>query len=234
MPRLLYSEENYPGAAGKSTGGSSRPRVAGHSMAAMEQQLQQLLGTISNPQLQELARVFRQAPYYQAFCLAPAAQSYHHNHRGGLLQHSLGTARIVLKIAELYPEIDRDLLLLGAILHDVGKVKEMECGGDGITYTDEGKLLGHIVLGLQMLERLMEQTTLDEVTRTKLLHLVASHHGRHEWQSPRKPQFVEAKILHLADMMDAEIWKYQSARPSAPGSDWSAYMRSIGSEVYLR
>lgn len=234
MKKLLYCEDNCATEACQLTGASGRQRATGCTIACMEQKLQHLLATISNPQLQELVRAFLQAPYYQAFCRAPAAQSYHHHQVGGLLQHSLGTARIVLKIAELYPQIDRDLLLLGAILHDVGKVKEMECGGDGITYTDEGKLLGHIVLGLQMLERLLDQTSLDQVARTKLLHLIASHHGRHEWQSPRKPQFLEAKILHLADMMDAEIWKYQSARPEAPGSHWSAYMRSIGSEVYLR
>lgn len=195
-------------------------------------ELHRLLASIRPGPLHDLARAFMEAPYFQLFCQAPAAQYYHHHQEGGLLQHSLGTARIVLKMAELHPEIDRDLVLLGALLHDVGKVKEMQMQ-DSIEYTDEGKLLGHIVLGIQMLEHLMDGIQMDRVARTKILHMIASHHGRHEWQSPKKPQFLEAKVLHLADMMDAEIWKFKHAQPAAQGSNWSGYIRSIGSEVYL-
>ena len=198
----------------------------------MEEQLRQLLSSVSNKELRELALALVQSNYYPVFCLAPAALRYHHNYVGGLLEHSLGTAQIVVKMAELHAEIDRDLILMGAVLHDLGKIREMGFGPD-IFYTDEGKLLGHIILGIQMVEDLMAGTSIARVNRSKLLHMIASHHGQYEWHSPQKPQFIEAKILHLADMMDAEIWKFNAAQPSCEGSQWSAYIRSIGSEVYL-
>jgi len=198
----------------------------------MKRELKGLLNTIKAGPLKDLANEFINSTYFRVFCWAPAAKMYHHNVVGGLLEHSLGTARICLKLAELHPEIDRDLILLGAVLHDLGKIYEMEIDG-GIKYTDEGKLLGHIILGIQLLEKLIEDIAMDSITRNKLLHMITSHHGEYEWQSPKKPQFLEAKVLHLADMMDAEIWKFKSASPSGEGSTWSSYMKSIGGEVYL-
>ena len=201
-------------------------------IAKMKNELKTLLDTIKAGMFKDLADKFLDSSYFRLFCYAPAAKMYHHNVVGGLLEHSLGTAKICLKLAELHSGIDRDLILVGAILHDIGKIYEMEIDG-GIHYTDEGKLLGHIILGIQLLEKLMEDIDIDNAARNKLLHMIASHHGQYEWQSPKKPQFLEAKVLHLADMMDAEIWKFKSASPSGEGSHWSSYIKSIGSEVYL-
>ena len=198
----------------------------------MKTELKQLLDSISAGPLKEIADKFVDSAYFRIFCYAPAAKMYHHNVVGGLLEHSLGTAQICEKIAELHPEIDRDLLLLGAVLHDLGKIDEMEIDGD-IRYTDEGKLLGHIIIGFQLLEKLMEHTSINTNYQNKLLHMIVSHHGEYEWQSPKKPQFLEAKILHLADMMDAEIWKFNAAQPASPGRNWSRYIRAIGGEVYF-
>lgn len=198
----------------------------------MKTELINLMHSVKPGPLQALANQFIHSSYFRLFCYAPAAKMYHHNVVGGLLEHSLGTARISLKLSELHPEIDRDLILIGSVLHDLGKIYEMEIDG-GINYTDEGKLLGHIILGIQLLEKLMENIDMDNATKNKLLHMIASHHGQYEWQSPKKPQFLEAKVLHLADMMDAEIWKFKCASPSAEGSHWSGFMKSIGSEVYL-
>lgn len=204
-----------------------------NAIRSMTAELRQMLATVSRPGLHRLSAAFLQSQYYIPYCLAPAAQRYHHNQAGGLLQHSLGTARIVTQISSLIPHMDRDLILVGALLHDLGKIKEMSLAEE-IQYTDEGKLLGHIILGIQILGELLQQAEVDAVTRNKLLHMIASHHGHYEWQSPKKPRFLEAKVLHLADMMDAEIWKFSNAKPSFEGSHWSAYMRSIGSEVYLQ
>lgn len=200
--------------------------------STMERELRELLKTIEMSPLAELVGVFLGSEFYYDFCQAPAAQRYHHNYSGGLLEHSLGVSRIVLKIAELHPEVDRDLLLVGALFHDLGKVQEMTMD-EVINYSDEGKLLGHIVLGIRILEQLMERAQTGQVVKNKLLHMIASHHGRYEWQSPKKPMFLEAQILHLADMMDAEIWKFKAARASTEGGPWSQYMKNIGSEVYL-
>ena len=198
----------------------------------MKTELIDLLGSIASGPLKELADEFLNSLYFKIYCFAPAAKIYHHNVVGGLLEHSLGTAQICIKIAELHPEMNRDLILLGAVLHDLGKIDEMEIDG-GINYTDEGKLLGHIILGIQLLEKLMENISIDNRTRNKLLHMITSHHGEYEWQSPKKPQFLEAKVLHLADMMDAEIWKFNAVRPASPGNNWSSYNRAIGGEVYF-
>lgn len=198
----------------------------------MKSELKALLNTIKPQPLKKLADKFINSSYFRIFCYAPAAKMYHHNVIGGLLEHSLGTAKISLKLAELHPEIDRDLILIGAVLHDLGKIYEMEIDG-GIHYTDEGKLLGHIILGVQLLEKLLVEITVDNTTRNKLLHMITSHHGEYEWQSPKKPQFLEAKVLHLADMMDAEIWKFKAARPASEDSHWSSYIKAIGSEVYV-
>jgi 3'-5' exoribonuclease len=198
----------------------------------LEKELRELLRSLKPGPLLDLAGEFMNSQYYKGYCYAPAAQIYHHNYAGGLLEHSLGVARIALKIAELHSEVDRDLILLGALLHDLGKIQELDMDGE-ISYSDEGKLLGHIILGSQMIEKLIEGISIDKATRIKLIHMIASHHGYYEWQSPKKPMFLEAKILHLADMMDAEIWKFKSAQPAYEGSSWSNYMKNIGSAVYL-
>ena len=200
--------------------------------SALEKELRELLRSLKPGSLADLAREFINSQYYKSYCYAPAAQIYHHNYAGGLLEHSLGTARIAIKIAELHSEVDRDLILLGAVLHDLGKVQELDMGKE-ISYSEEGKLLGHILLGIGMIEQLMQRAGTDGIVRSKLIHMIASHHGRYEWQSPKKPMFLEAQILHLADMMDAEIWKFKSAQPSAEDSRWSQYMKTIGSQVFL-
>lgn len=198
----------------------------------LEKELRELLRSLKPGPLAELAEEFMNSPYFNSYCQAPAAQVYHHNYAGGLLEHSLGVARIALKIAELHPEVDRDLMLVGALLHDLGKIQELTMD-HGISFSDEGKLLGHILLGIGMLEELMQSAGTERIVRNKLIHMIASHHGRYEWQSPRKPMFLEAQILHLADMMDAEIWKFKTAPPSAADSRWSQYMKNIGSQVFL-
>jgi 3'-5' exoribonuclease len=198
----------------------------------LEKELSELLRSLKPGPLLDLAGEFVNSQYYKGYCSAPAAQIYHHNYAGGLLEHSLGTARIAIKIAELHPEVDRDLMLVGALLHDLGKVLELDMDKE-ISYSDEGKLLGHILLGIGMLEELMQRADTDRLVRNKLIHMIASHHGRYEWQSPKKPMFLEAQILHLADMMDAEIWKFKNAQPSAEDNRWSQYMKNIGSQVFL-
>lgn len=230
--RLQIKIENLEKADPGEVGGYSYIPESSIDPEQMKLELKALLGTIESQPLKKLADKFVDSSYFRIFCYAPAAKLYHHNVIGGLLEHSLGTAKISLKLAELHPEIDCDLILMGAVLHDLGKIYEMEIDG-GIYYTDEGKLLGHIILGIQLLEKLMEDIAIDNTSRNKLLHMITSHHGQYEWQSPKKPQFLEAKVLHLADMMDTEIWKFKSASPSGEGSHWSAYMKSIGGEVYM-
>lgn len=191
-----------------------------------------LVASMEAGPLKDLAIAFMESRFFPAFCISPAAQYMHQNYPGGLMEHSLGVAHICLNIAKLHKEVNRSLIIAGALFHDIGKIKEL-CIKAGIQYTDEGKLLGHTVLGIQILSEIMEGFDMPPGLKNQILHMVASHHGKHEWQAPVRPKFLEAMILHLADMMDAEIWKFKSAKPAKAGSCWSDYMKNIGSEVFL-
>lgn len=199
----------------------------------MQKEVEELVQSISDPDLVRLLKVFLESPQYQVFCSAPAAQSIHHNYVGGLLEHSLGVMRLCAKIAEAYPQLDRDIMLAGALLHDIGKSQEIQLV-PGIQYSTEGQLLGHIVIGTQMVNDMIAKLPkFDQETRLKLLHIIVSHHGEYEWQSPKRPMFAEAKVVHLADMIDAEIFKYASAVPAEPDGEWSDTVRGLRDRVYL-
>ena len=168
-----------------------------------------------------------------AFRLAPAAKQNHHAYLGGLIEHTLSMATVCEALAAHYGALlDRDLLIAGALLHDIGKVREIGARA-GFPYTDEGKLLGHIVIGMQMVADTAR--TVSELTEPRLLllqHLIAAHQGRFEWQSPREPRTLEAIVLHYADDLDAKLNQAASLIGAVQGG-WSAYDRSFGRE-FLR
>ncbi len=198
----------------------------------MVSQLKAIVSDIRPGSISQLADSFLQSEWFKSYCYAPAAQTYHHNYPGGLLEHSLGVMRICRAIAEQRDGIDTDLMVIGAMLHDVGKVREIAYY-PGIDYTDEGRLLGHIVLGIELVGDLISRNGIgDSEFRNRVLHMIASHHGEYEWQSPKRPKFIEARLLHLADMMDADIYKFQNVVHAEEGSKWSDYIRVIGNRVY--
>jgi 3'-5' exoribonuclease len=163
-----------------------------------------------------------------AFRMAPAAKQNHHAYLGGLLEHTLSVARVCDLLAQHYGgAIDRDLLIAGALLHDVGKVREIGARA-GFPYTDEGKLLGHILIGLQMVaDAAADVPTLPPARLLLLQHLIASHQGRYEWHSPREPRTLEALILHYADDLDAKLAQ-ATTLVNAVAAGWTAYDRSLG------
>lgn len=201
----------------------------------MAAELQELLGSIDDPALRTLATALlgtdsRTGP---GFRLAPAAKHNHHAYLGGLLEHTLSVTRLCQRLADHYGDaLDRDLLVTAALLHDVGKVRELGARA-GFPYTDEGKLLGHILLGLQMVdEAAADVPDLPPARLLLLRHIIAAHQGRYEWQSPREPATLEALVLHYADDLDA---KYnQVAGLLAPIElGWTAWDRSFRRE-FLR
>ncbi|MBX6362269.1 MAG: HD domain-containing protein [Gemmatimonadetes bacterium] len=169
----------------------------------------------------------------RAFRKAPAAKHNHHAYVGGLLEHSLSVAGACDRMAEHYwPAIDRDLLVTGALLHDLGKIRELGPRA-GFPYTDEGKLLGHILLGLQMVADAARDVPELAPDRLLLLqHLIAAHQGRFEWQSPREPLTLEAVVLHYCDDLDAKM-NHAVRLIATVDEGWSAYDRSLGRE-FLR
>ena len=145
------------------------------------------------------------------FKRAPAARAYHHALVGGLLEHTYNVTRLALAAAQLYnesysPKVSIPLVVVGAALHDVGKVKEYRVSRRDIRKTPEGELLGHIVLGLQMVQERAKALGLDQDPHLPaLLHVIASHHGSEELGSPVSPRFPEAFIVHFADDLDAKL-----------------------------
>lgn len=162
---------------------------------------------------------------------APGAKSIHHAHRGGLLEHTLGVCRVVLGLCDLYPELDREILLCAASFHDLGKIWELE-SGLSTDYTDEGRLLGHIVIGLRELEPFLKKSALAPELALHFRHLIASHHGELEYGSPKRPKTTEAMILHFADQIDAKINTTQTALEEEPAGEWSAFIPSLGRQIF--
>ena len=143
--------------------------------------------------------------FVSKFRKAPAAKYFHHGYLGGLLEHTLSVSLIVAKISEHYPDLDADLLLAAAILHDIGKIDELTYDLS-IDYSDQGRLLGHIVLGVLMVEeKLKTLKGFPPELAARLKHLILSHHGEFEFGSPKRPKFLEAFALHLVDDLDAKM-----------------------------
>jgi 3'-5' exoribonuclease len=168
--------------------------------------LRELLGTIENKHLKELSSLFLSDRAFTArFRKAPAAKNFHHGYLGGLLEHTLAVCRLAAAVADHYPDLDRDLLLCAAFLHDIGKIREFSYTTH-IEYSDEGRLLGHLVLGAAMVdEKISDLRRFPNDLAMRLKHLVLSHHGELEFGSPKRPKFLEAFALHLIDDLDAKM-----------------------------
>jgi 3'-5' exoribonuclease len=195
----------------------------------MDAELAAFIHSIGDPGLGQLlaALLSPASDSGQAFRLAPAAKQNHHAYLGGLIEHTLSVTRLCDTLADHYGgALDRDLLVAAALLHDIGKVREIGARA-GFPYTDEGKLLGHILIGMQMVaDAARDVPQLAEGRLLLLQHLIASHQGRYEWQSPREPRTLEALVLHYADDLDAKI-NQAGALLDAVNSGWTAYDRSF-------
>jgi len=168
--------------------------------------LREILKEIKDSYLKALVDSFLSDQcFISLFKSAPAAKNFHHSYVGGLLEHTLSICQMTKAVTEHYPELDRDLLLTAAFLHDIGKVRELKFDYH-IDYTDEGRLLGHITLGVTMMdEKLASLKGFPQELALRLKHLILSHHGQYELGSPKRPKFLEAFALHLIDDLDAKM-----------------------------
>lgn len=170
----------------------------------MKREFGEHVRSVQNAGLRSVLReVFRSPEVYDRFCSAPASQSYHHAYVGGLLEHTLSVAAMCDDAAVRYPGVHRDLLITAALLHDVGKIDELSCDA-GISYTDEGRLVGHVVSGAMRVREAAAKTGLEPGMRMMLEHVVLSHHGELEWGSPKRPATMESLVLHHIDNLDAK------------------------------
>jgi len=193
-----------------------------------------LAASIRDPWIARLVRSFLDDPQLAAaFAAAPAAKVNHHAYVGGLAEHTLSVMRLCAAAVEHYGDLDRDLLLAGAFLHDVGKTAEIAVE-PGFPYTEEGTLLGHIPIGYAMVrERIAEIPGFPREIAIDLGHLILSHQGELEWGSPVQPRTAEALVLHFVDNLDSKV---ATARVHLAGVEegHGPYVRSLGRSLFRR
>lgn len=189
----------------------------------LKNRLTELIAMVGDNNLRMLLkRIFNQQQIEQ-FSHTPAAKKIHHNYAGGLLEHSISIAELSLKVCDMYHYLNRDLLLTGALLHDIGKIAELELKISP-QYTVEGKLLGHIVLGNEIVADNIAALKMDGESfpselEWMLKHMILSHHGTMEFGSPVIPLFPEAFVLHMMDNLDAKLFVFMDKTNTDEGGD---------------
>jgi 3'-5' exoribonuclease len=181
--------------------------------------------SVKEPFLSRLLAAFFEDPdFVDRFKIAPAAKKMHHAYLGGLLEHTLSMALLIEAVAGHYKGIDKDILLAGGILHDIGKVHEFSYE-TYIDYSDAGRLLNHIVIGVEMLDRKIAGIDgFPEDLALILKHMIVSHHGTREFGSPEPPKTLEAVILHYLDELDAKVTAVRSfMEKENPEDPWTSY-----------
>ncbi|MFO8133841.1 MAG: HD domain-containing protein [Thermoplasmatota archaeon] len=206
--------------------------VADQDTDVLMAELMDLVDSVGGPYRELLDAFFRDDLFAEAFAAAPAAMHRHQNYIGGLLVHTLHVARICERVHELFPSLDRDLMLTGAILHDIGKIREFAVE-TSIDISEEGMLLGHIPIGAQMVRDRLRETAMPERETLKVLHIILSHHGRQEYGSPKEPQFPEAYAVYYADELDAKVDYARMTKENAETEDLWLWKRDIG-HIYLK
>jgi 3'-5' exoribonuclease len=203
----------------------------------MEAEFNALLETFTDPDYKSLLKeIFADKQIRELYMKGPAASAVHHAWIGGLIEHVLSACKTAQAIAEQRPFLNRDLLLAGVILHDIGKIEEID-SGPGFGYTDTGRLCGHIVLGTLLVERfILKLKDFPRAKRDVLLHMILSHHGELEYGSPVKPCTAEAVALHHLECLDAKVQGIQTIieRERAGGNDgaWSDFARVVDGRIY--
>jgi 3'-5' exoribonuclease len=189
------------------------------------------VATFQNPHLKTLVESFMSDPEIaEAYRNAPAAKSLHHAYIGGLLDHVVSLFRSCDLLCRNYPQINRDLLLTGVFLHDIGKIHELTYNRT-FSYTTRGQLLGHMIIELEMVrDKLRHLPNFPAELKTLIEHLIISHHGEYEFGSPKLPMFAEALMLHYLDDLDSKLESMRAhfERDSGAESGWTGYNPSLG------
>ena len=202
---------------------------------AMETEFRGLIAAIEKEEWRKALNAIYNDAFFPVFKLAPAAKEYHHAWVHGLLEHSLSAARTARAIAKEQPFLDSDIVISGALVHDIGKAYEIS-SDIGFEYTTDGKLLGHISLGAMHVSDACRSADIDPVVRRLLLHIVLSHHGSLEWGSPVFPRTKEAMAVHYIENLDAKVRGAQTLIEKTPGAAdgpvWTEFSRMFDGSVY--
>jgi len=204
------------------------------SVDSMYEELLGFIRGISNTWLRQLLEYYfvKDEEFIRVFKGHSAAKTVHHGFAGGLLEHTLSVVKMCRYFADTYEILNRDLLYTAAMCHDIGKTKELSVFPDN-DYTDDGQLLGHIIIGVEMMnDAIREIPEFPEKLGSELKHCIISHHGELEYGSPKKPALAEAMALNLADNADAKMQTLTEIFKNKPGNDWLGYNRMF--ETNLR
>ena len=194
----------------------------------MFKDLLQVIDSIKDAHLKKILDYFFNDPgFVEKFKQCPAAMYNHHGWIGGLLEHVLNIIHICEHIARIHPTLNRDLLVTGALLHDIGKIEEFSMSTH-IRVTNKGILIGHLTIGTQMLSKAFDKIDVPEDYKLKVMHMVISHHGKMEYGSPKIPAFPEALALYYADEFDARIHMMIAAKENATTEDDYVYTKEFG------
>lgn len=198
---------------------------------AMAAEVIGLIKKIEDKNIRKLLQaIVKDQDLWSAFLTAPAAKSMHHAYIGGLLEHTLGLCRLACSVCLLYPALNKSLLLAGAILHDLGKIKEFSFDVPPFDYSEQGRLLGHMTIALEIIQqKLSGLRDFPERTATMIKHLVLSHHGSHEFGSPTLPMIREAFVLNFIDDLDAKMNYLDRLSRQAPVGEYqiTEYQRNL-------
>ncbi|MBE5878923.1 MAG: HD domain-containing protein [Lachnospiraceae bacterium] len=209
--------------------------VSSKNVDEMFAELLGIIGTIKNPSLKELLDAFfvKDEAFVKAFKQSTAAKTVHHGFIGGLLEHTLSVTKLCDYYCKTYPVLKRDLLLTAAICHDIGKVREISLFPEN-DYTDEGNLLGHIVMGTEMVtDKMREIPNFPKTLGNELKHCIVAHHGKLEFGSPKTPALMEAVALNYADDTDAKLEMFTELVNRTDTYEWQGYNRLLESNVRL-
>ncbi len=208
--------------------------VSSKGIDTMYNELKTLIGSIKNTYLHQLLQdlFIADADFAKKFCNSSAAKTVHHGFVGGLLEHTLSVTKLCDYYCSAYPILQRDLLLTAAMCHDIGKVKEISAFPVN-DYTDDGQLLGHIVMGAQMVgERAAKIDGFPHNLLAELQHCILAHHGKLEYGSPKVPALIEAVALNYADDTDAKMETFKEIlENNSENSDWLGYNRLFESNL---
>lgn len=208
--------------------------VSSKDIKMMYTELLGLIASVKNPYLKKLLESYfvEDAAFAKAFQFHSAAKSVHHGFVGGLLEHTLSVTKLCDYFTKSYPMLNRDLLLTAAMFHDIGKTKELSVFPEN-DYTDDGQLLGHIIIGTEMLgERIRTIPGFPERLATELKHCILSHHGELEYGSPKKPAILEALALSYADNTDAKMETMMEVLQGAGDNQgWLGYSRLLETNI---
>lgn len=205
-------------------------------------QLRQFVDSISHPQLQSLCQQYLDSKdIMEKFSQAPAGVKNHHAYQGGLIHHVVSLMELAESVVQHYSEVDRDLVLAGVLLHDLSKTDELAYDRS-LEYTDEGQLVGHLVMGVELLGKQIDQweanqgTTFPNDIAIQLKHMIVSHHGQYDFGSPKLPMTLEALVLHMIDNLDAKVHQFSHAMDSEanPGDNWTPFIPTLGRKLYKK